>query len=66
MQSCLHIPAAHVLLVELQKPLWQSLLTLQLTPIVQARHAGPPQSTPVSLPFLMPSEQVAAAHSIGN
>ena len=39
----------------------QSALVLHVDPMPHAGHVAPPQSTPVSAPFLMPSEQVAAA-----
>lgn len=41
-----------------QIPLWQSDPVLHPPPSTQAGHDGPPQSTPVSLPFLTPSVQV--------
>jgi hypothetical protein len=49
-----------MLVVVVQIELRQSLLTVQLPPAAHLGHEGPPQSTPVSLPFLMPSEHVAA------
>jgi hypothetical protein len=63
------IPAAQLLEVVLvallvtvvQTELRQSLLTVQLPPVPHLGHEGPPQSTPVSLPFLIPSEQVIGA-----
>jgi hypothetical protein len=42
-----------------QIPLWQSLGSEQLSPAAQGAQSGPPQSTPVSSPFLFPSSQVA-------
>jgi len=54
--------ALHVLLVTLQVAVRQSLLPLQLPPIAHLPHVVPPQSTPDSSPFLMPSVHVAAAH----
>jgi hypothetical protein len=61
------LPAAQVLVVtlvvalvvEAQLRLTQSLPTSQPAPTWQASHVGPPQSTPVSLPFLTPSPQEA-------
>jgi hypothetical protein len=44
-----------------QIPLWQSLFTKQVLPFAQGGQTGPPQSTSVSLPFLIPSLQVAMA-----
>jgi hypothetical protein len=45
-------------------PLVQSEPVPQPTPVPQrAQVPPPPQSTPVSLPFLTPSLQVAAAHA---
>jgi hypothetical protein len=77
----LGLPAAHVLVVTLvvifvvvlviltvvvlQIPLEQSLPSLQVTPASHFGHEGPPQSTPVSLPFLMKSPQVAADKQAG-
>jgi hypothetical protein len=63
-----HVGAAHSLVPGLQKSVAQSAATAQPCPLAQvcgtasARHAAPPQSTPVSLPFLKPSAQVGAAH----
>ena len=42
-----------------QMELRQSALIVQLLLAVHWGHDGPPQSTPVSAPFLMPSEQFA-------
>src|SRR5207253_2195365 len=48
--------------VTLQTPFWQSLAAPQATPVPQVlpspTQSTPPQSTPVSLPFLTPSLQV--------
>jgi hypothetical protein len=62
------VPATHaltvalvvVLVVPTHLPLSQSVGSSHVAPGVQAPHVGPPQSTPVSLPFLMPSLQDAA------
>src|SRR4051812_27962461 len=45
-----------------QSVLWQSLPLLQGCPFMHFGHAPPPQSVPVSVPFLMPSTHVAGAH----
>jgi len=58
----LHVAAAQVPDVALQLEVEQSLPTVQLTPTPQALQEPPPQSTPVSAPFRIPSEHVAAAH----
>jgi hypothetical protein len=42
-------------------PLWQSVTTLQSLLVPQAEHE-PPQSVSVSVPFLVPSEQLDAWH----
>lgn len=42
-------------------PATQSLFRMHCLPLEQGGQVPPPQSTSVSLPFLMPSVQVAAA-----
>jgi hypothetical protein len=49
-----HSPALHA-------PVLQSVFTTHALPPEQGRHWPPPQSTSVSVPSLMPSEQVGAA-----
>src|SRR4051812_46843607 len=44
----------------------QSLRPWQVWPLAQRGQAGPPQSTPVSVPFLRPSTQVGAGGRGGN
>lgn len=44
-----------------QKLLWQSVFTRHFLPWAHAGHVPPPQSISVSVPFLMPSLQVAVA-----
>jgi hypothetical protein len=46
-----------------QTLLWQSAATLQPSPAAQLRQMGPPQSTPVSLAFLAPSEQLGGTQT---
>jgi hypothetical protein len=56
----LEVVLVALLVTVMQFELRQSLLIVQLPPAAHLGHEGPPQSTPVSLPFLMPSEHVAA------
>src|SRR3954462_7959803 len=44
----------------------QSVFTAQVRPLSQAGQSGPPQSTPVSRPFLTPSVQVGPAGTAGD
>src|SRR5438105_8347386 len=53
-------PSLHELLTHTlpaHSPVWQSELTVQPLPVAHFEHAGPPQSTSVSAPFLTPSLQ---------
>ena len=52
---------AHLQMPPLQWPVTQSPATPHVLPKAQSGHVGPPQSTSVSRPFLMPSLQVGAA-----
>jgi hypothetical protein len=47
-----------------QMPLRQSRFTKQVWPFAQGGQTGPPQSTSVSLPFLMPSLQVTVVAQV--
>ena len=58
----MHVGAAHMFVIGLQKPLVQSLLPLHVCPLAQSPHVGPPQSTSVSMPFFFVSIHVGAAH----
>jgi hypothetical protein len=49
------VPPLHTLL-------WQSLATLQVSPLGHGLQVGPPQSTSVSSPSFTPSLHVGATH----
>jgi hypothetical protein len=55
-----------LVVVVTQLLLKQSLSTVQVTLAAHLGHEGPPQSTPVSLPFLTPSGHIAAARVCKN
>jgi hypothetical protein len=61
-QSCAGVQVTQT--PPVQVPLMQSLATEQVLPLAQ-RGQEPPQSTSVSVPFLMPSEQVGTTGATG-
>jgi hypothetical protein len=59
-----HVGTPTTQMFPVQTPLTQSDPLLHPPPLAQSEQVPPPQSTSVSAPLLVPSEHVAAAHTL--